>query len=93
MDVPNKHQTEGTCVLSIDKLLRIPQQHVHVRINALQRTLVLGLTPLKADNELGADAIESKLESNMQIEPRAVEQVGRQGHRRAKNAIDRVGGE
>lgn len=44
-------------MLPVDVLLRIPQQDVHVRIDALQRALVLGLAPFEADDELGADSV------------------------------------
>lgn len=44
-------------MLSIEILLGIPQQDVHVRVDALQGALVLSLTPLQADDELGADSV------------------------------------
>lgn len=54
-DVPNQHKTQSTSVLSVNVFLRIPQQHVHVRVNALQLAFVLCLTPFETDDELGAD--------------------------------------
>lgn len=54
---PNQHQTKGTGVLAINVFLRIAQQDVHVGVDALQRALVLGLTPLQADDELSADSV------------------------------------
>lgn len=56
-DVPNQHQTQGPSVLSINELLRIPQQNIHVRVDALQDALVLGLAPFQADDDLSADSI------------------------------------
>lgn len=44
-------------MLSIEILLRVAQQDVHVRVDALQGALVLGLAPLQADDELGADSV------------------------------------
>ena len=44
-------------MLSIDELLRIPQKHVHVRVDALQAPLVLGLAPFQADDDLGSDSV------------------------------------
>lgn len=52
---PNQNQTQRSRILSVDELFRIPQQHVHVRINALQRALVLCLAPFQPDDNLGAD--------------------------------------
>lgn len=43
-------------MLAINVFLRIAQQDVHVGVDALQCALVLGLTPLQADDELGADS-------------------------------------
>jgi hypothetical protein len=43
-------------VLSVNVFLRIPQQNVHVGIDALEGTLVLGLAPLQADEDLSADS-------------------------------------
>lgn len=43
-------------MLSIEILLSIAEQDVHVRIDALQSTLVLSLAPLQTDDELGADS-------------------------------------
>lgn len=54
--VPDQNQAQRTSVLSINVLLRIPQQNVHVGIDALQGTLVLSLTPLQANDKLGADS-------------------------------------
>jgi hypothetical protein len=54
-NVPNQHKTKCARVLSIEKLLRIPQEDVHVRIDAFQLALVLCLTPLETDDDLGAD--------------------------------------
>lgn len=61
MYAPNQDKTQGTGVLSINVLLRIAQQDVHVGIDALQRALVLGLAPLQADDELGADSVEKEV--------------------------------
>ena len=46
-------------MLAINVLLRIPQQNVHIGINALKSTLVLSLTPLQANNKLSADSAET----------------------------------
>lgn len=54
--VPNQHQAQGAGVLSIDILLCVAQQDVHVRVDALQGALVLGLAPLQTNDELGADS-------------------------------------
>jgi hypothetical protein len=55
INVPNQHKTKCTRVLSIDEFLRIPQEHIHVRIDAFQLALVLCLAPLETDDKLGAD--------------------------------------
>ena len=52
---PDQHQSQWPGILPVDKLLRIPQQHVHVRINALQRALVLRLAPFQANDHLSSD--------------------------------------
>lgn len=57
MYAPNQHQTKSTSVLAINVFLRIAQQNIHVGVDALQCALVLGLTPLQADDELGADSV------------------------------------
>jgi hypothetical protein len=55
-NTPDQHQAQTAGVLAINKLFRIPQQHIHVRIYALERAPVLGLAPFQADHERGADS-------------------------------------
>jgi hypothetical protein len=57
--VPNQNKTQRSSLLSIDEFLRITQQNVHVGIDALEGTLVLGLAPFQADDHLGADSVGS----------------------------------
>lgn len=53
--VPNQHQTQRASGLAINKLLRVSQQYIHVRVNALERALVLGLAPFETDDKLSTD--------------------------------------
>jgi hypothetical protein len=43
--LPYQNQPQTARVLPINKLLRIPQQHVHIRVDALELAAVLGLAP------------------------------------------------
>ena len=56
INAPNQHQTQCSRVLSIKKLFRITEQHVHVRIDALKLALVFRLAPLETDDDLGTDS-------------------------------------
>ena len=47
-------------MLAVNVFLRIAQHNVHVRVDALQCAFVLGLAPLQADDELGADSDSEK---------------------------------
>lgn len=42
---PDQHQAQCPRILPVDKLLRVAQEHIHVRVNALELTAVLGLAP------------------------------------------------
>ena len=55
-DAPYHNKTQRPRILPIDKLLRIPQQHVHVRIDALQCALVLCLAPFQAYDQFCSDS-------------------------------------
>lgn len=43
--LPYQNQPQTARVLPINKLLRVPQQHVHIRVDALELAAVLGLAP------------------------------------------------
>jgi hypothetical protein len=59
--IPDQNKTQRTGRLPIDKFFRIAQQDVHVWIDALELALVFRLTPLEADEDFSADAIEEIL--------------------------------
>lgn len=64
-NIPNHHQTKSPSLLTIDELDGILQQNIHVGVNALQDTLVLGLSPLQADDDLVSNSV-SKCQSPLQ---------------------------
>lgn len=51
---PYQDQAQATRVLAINKLLRIPKEHVHIRVNTLELAAVFRLSPFEADDEFSS---------------------------------------
>lgn len=56
-NIPYHHETQSPSLLTIDELDGILQEDIHVGVDALQDALVLGLSPLEADDDLASDAV------------------------------------
>ena len=49
---PDENQPKRSCILAVNELLGVPQEYIHIWIDALQRALVFRLAPFQANDEL-----------------------------------------
>lgn len=56
-DKPNQNLSQTARTGTIDELLGIGELDVHIRVDADETTLVLGLTPFQTDEDVLVDAV------------------------------------